>query len=208
MTSIKPHQITSSQVASTIKSLCVYCGSARGSSPAYVAAARELGEALAQRGIRLVYGGARIGMMGEVADAVMKNGGAVIGVIPEHLQSSEVGHSGITELKVVESMHVRKKLMFDLSDGFAVLPGGFGTLDELFEIITWRMLSLHSKPIVVLNIDGYWDKLQALFDDMIAKGFARDATRQHFSVVNSVGRLFDILDAPADRIGKEHPERI
>jgi uncharacterized protein (TIGR00730 family) len=191
-----------------VKSLCVYCGSARGASPRYVAAARELGAALAERKIRLIYGGARIGMMGETADAVMQGGGEVIGVIPEHLQSSEVGHSGITELKVVESMHVRKKLMFDLSDAFAVLPGGFGTLDELFEIITWRMLSLHTKPIVILNIGGYWDGLQALFDQMIAEGFARPATRQHFSVVNSVGRLFDILDAPDDTARKEHPERI
>ena len=147
-----------------IKSLCVYCGSARGRSPRYVAAARELGEAMAERQIRLIYGGARIGMMGEVADAVMKNGGQVIGVIPEHLQTSEVGHSGITELKVVESMHVRKKLMFDLSDGFAVLPGGYGTLDELFEIITWRMLKLHDKPVVVLNIDGYWNAFEALIE--------------------------------------------
>lgn len=160
------------------------------------------------RGIKLIYGGARIGMMGETADAVMKNGGEVIGIIPEHLQTSEVGHSGITELKVVESMHVRKKLMFDLSDAFAVLPGGFGTLDELFEIITWRMLSLHSKPVVILNIDGYWDSLQGLFDHMIHQGFARESTRQHYSMVNSVGRLFDMLDAPAEVVREEHPERI
>ncbi len=191
-----------------VKSLCVYCGSARGRSPRYVAAARELGEAMAKRRIRLVYGGARIGMMGEVADAVMKNGGEVIGVIPEHLQTSEVGHSGITELKVVESMHVRKKLMFDLSDGFAVLPGGYGTLDELFEIITWRMLKLHDKPVVVLNIDGYWDRFQALIDQLIAEGFAREDSRQYFSVVNSVGRMFDLLDQPADIQVTEHPERI
>jgi uncharacterized protein (TIGR00730 family) len=191
-----------------IKSICVYCGSARGRSPRYVAAARELGEAMAERQVRLVYGGARIGMMGEVADAVMKNGGEVIGVIPEHLQTTEVGHSGITELKVVESMHVRKKLMFDLSDGFAVLPGGYGTLDELFEIITWRMLKLHDKPIVVLNIDGYWDRFQALIDHLVDEGFAREDSRQHFSVVNSVGRMFDLLDQPADIQVTEHPERI
>jgi uncharacterized protein (TIGR00730 family) len=191
-----------------IKSLCVYCGSARGRSPRYVAAAKELGEAMAERQIRLVYGGARIGMMGEVADAVMKNGGQVVGVIPEHLQTSEVGHSGITELKVVESMHVRKKLMFDLSDGFAVLPGGYGTLDELFEIITWRMLQLHDKPVVVLNIDGYWDRFQALIDHLIDEGFARPDSRQYFSVVNSVGRMFDLLDQPADIQVTEHPERI
>jgi uncharacterized protein (TIGR00730 family) len=191
-----------------IKSLCVYCGSARGRSPRYVAAAKELGEAMAERSIRLIYGGARIGMMGEVADAVMKNGGAVTGVIPEHLQTSEVGHSGITELKVVESMHVRKKLMFDLSDGFAVLPGGYGTLDEMFEIITWRMLKLHDKPIVVLNIDGYWDRFQALIDHLIDEGFARADSRQYFSVVNSVGRMFDLLEQPADIQVTEHPERI
>ena len=191
-----------------VKSLCVYCGSARGASPRYVAAARELGEAMAERGIRLIYGGARIGMMGELADAVMKNGGEVIGVIPEHLQTTEVGHSGITELKVVESMHVRKKLMFDLSDGFAVLPGGYGTLDELFEIITWRMLKLHDKPVVVLNIDGYWDPFQELIDHLIDQGFARPDSRQYFSVVNSVGRMFDLLEQPADIQVEEHPERI
>jgi hypothetical protein len=191
-----------------IKSLCVYCGSATGRQPHYVAAARALGEALGQRRMRLIYGGARIGMMGELADATMRNGGEVVGVIPDHLQNTEIGHSGITELKVVGSMHARKKLMFDMSDAFAVLPGGFGTLDELFEIITWRMLSLHSKPIVVLNIDGYWDQLQVLFDHMIAEGFARESTRQHFSVVNSVGRLFDLLDEPADSGAREHPERI
>jgi uncharacterized protein (TIGR00730 family) len=191
-----------------IKSLCVYCGSARGRSPRYVAAARELGLAMAERRIRLVYGGARIGMMGEVADAVMKNGGAVTGVIPEHLQTTEVGHSGITELKVVESMHVRKKLMFDLSDGFAVLPGGYGTLDELFEIVTWRMLKLHDKPVVVLNIDGYWDAFEKLIDQVIAEGFARPDSRQYFSVVSSVGRMFDLLDQPGDIQFKDHPERI
>ena len=191
-----------------IKSLCVYCGSARGRSPRYIAAARELGEAMAERQIRLVYGGARIGMMGELADAVMNNGGRVTGVIPEHLQTTEVGHSGITELKVVESMHVRKKLMFDLSDGFAVLPGGYGTLDELFEIITWRMLKLHDKPVVVLSIDGYWDRFQALIDHLIDEGFARADSRQYFSVVNSVGRMFDLLEQPADIQVTEHPERI
>jgi uncharacterized protein (TIGR00730 family) len=193
---------------SLIKSLCVYCGSARGRQPSYVTAAQELGRELGSRGIRLIYGGARIGVMGEVADATMRHGGEVVGVIPDHLQSSEVGHAGITELKVVESMHVRKKLMFDLSDAFAVLPGGFGTLDELFEIITWRMLQLHDKPIVVVNVDGYWDGFQQLVDRVIDQGFARETSRQHFSVVNSVGRLFDLLAVPADSAIVEHPERI
>ena len=191
-----------------IKSLCVYCGSARGREPGYVAAARELGRELGRRRIRLIYGGARIGMMGEVADATLGAGGEVIGIIPGHLQDSEVGHAGITELKVVESMHTRKKLMFDMSDAFAVLPGGFGTLDELFEIITWRMLRLHDKPIVVVNIDGYWNGFEELVDRVIDQGFAREASRQHFSVVNSIGRLFDLLAEPADSAVVEHPERI
>jgi uncharacterized protein (TIGR00730 family) len=191
-----------------IKSLCVYCGSGRGKSPSYVAAAQELGEALAERKIRLIYGGARIGIMGEAADAAIRNGGEVIGIIPAHLQDTEVGHSGITELKVVDSMHTRKKLMFDMSDAFAVLPGGFGTLDELFEIITWRMLSLHDKPIVIVNVDGYWNGFQDLVDRVIGEGFARETARQHFSVVNSVGRLFDLLAAPAETAEADHPERM
>ncbi|HEY4164783.1 MAG TPA: TIGR00730 family Rossman fold protein [Dongiaceae bacterium] len=191
-----------------IKSLCVYCGSGRGKSPSYVAAARELGRALAERKIRLIYGGARIGIMGETADAAIQHGGEVVGIIPAHLQNSEVGHSGITELKVVDSMHTRKKLMFDMSDAFAVLPGGFGTLDELFEIITWRMLSLHDKPVVIVNVDGYWDGLQDLVDRVIDEGFARETARQHFSVVNSIGRMFDILAAPADTAEVDHPERM
>jgi len=142
-----------------IKSLCVYCGSARGQSPRYTAVAKELGKALAERGIRLIYGGARIGMMGELADATMRHGGEVIGIIPGHLQSSEVGHSGITELKVVDNMHTRKKLMFDLSDAFAVLPGGFGTLDELFEALTLiQTRKIKPFPVYLLGHD-YWGGL-------------------------------------------------
>ncbi|MES1151265.1 MAG: TIGR00730 family Rossman fold protein, partial [Dongia sp.] len=172
------------------------------------AAARELGEAMAEREIRLVYGGARIGMMGEVADAVMKNGGRVTGVIPEHLQTSEVGHRGLAELHIVDSMHSRKAMMFDRSDAFAILPGGLGTLDEAFEMLTWRQLRLHDKPIILIDIDGYWDPFQTLVDHMIGKGFARESTRQHFSVVSSIGRVFDLLDEPAAVKVTEHPERI
>ncbi len=191
-----------------IKSLCVYCGSARGNSPTFAAVAQELGRSMAERGIGLVYGGARIGIMGEVADAVMRNGGRAIGVIPQHLQESEVGHHGITELKVVDSMHTRKKLMFDISDAFAVLPGGLGTLDEFFEILTWRQLALHDKPVALVNIDGYWDPLLGLVDQVIGRGFARDTIRQHYSVVNSIGRLFDILAAPTDTAERDFPERM
>lgn len=191
-----------------IKSLCVYCGSAQGNSPTFAAAARELGSSMAERDIGLVYGGARIGIMGAVADAVMRGGGRAIGVIPQHLQESEVGHHGITELKVVDSMHTRKKLMFDISDAFAVLPGGLGTLDEFFEILTWRQLALHDKPVALVNIEGYWDPLLGLVDQVIGRGFARDTVRQHYSVVNSIGRLFDILAAPGDTAEPDFPERM
>lgn len=191
-----------------IKSLCVYCGSARGNSPIFAAAAQELGRSMAERNIKLVYGGARVGIMGEIADTVMRNGGEAVGVIPKHLQDSEVGHHGITELKVVDSMHTRKKLMFDISDAFAVLPGGFGTLDEFFEVLTWRQLGLHDKPVVLVNIDGYWDALLSSVDQIVDRGFARDIVRQHYSVVNSIGRLFDILAAPIDTAERDFPERI
>ena len=139
-----------------LKSICVYCGSAFGANPKHRAMAQRFGELLGRNGIDLVYGGGRVGLMGVIADAALKNGSKVIGVIPEHLQSKEVGHHGISELRVVPNMHERKELMFQLSDAFVILPGGFGTLDETFEMITWRQLRLHDKPIVLLDIDGYW----------------------------------------------------
>lgn len=190
------------------KSICVYCGSAFGHSPRFAEIAAELGQEMARRGIRLVYGGGRVGLMGKVADAVMASGGQVTGIIPQHLESDEVGHRGLTELKVVDSMHTRKRMMFDLSDAFVVLPGGPGTLDEAFEVITWRQLRLHDKPIVIVNIDGYWDRLIGLFDHVIDSGFAKPAIRQHFSVVNSIGRLFDLLAQQPDTAEIDHPERI
>jgi hypothetical protein len=190
------------------KSLCVYCGSSFGNSPLFAEAATDLGQEMAQRGIKLIYGGGRVGLMGKVADAVMANGGEVIGIIPKHLEDAEVGHRGLSELKVVDSMHTRKRLMFDLSDAFVVLPGGPGTLDEAFEVITWRQLKLHDKPVIIVNIDGYWDKFVELFDHVINSGFARPATRQHFSVVNSIGRLFDMLAQEPETAEIDHPERI
>ncbi len=189
-----------------VKSICVYCGSAFGLSPSFAAAATDLGREMGRRGIGLVYGGGRVGLMGTVADATLKAGGKVTGIIPRHLQDDEVGHDGLTELKVVDTMHTRKRMMFDLSDAFVILPGGIGTLDEAFEIITWRQLKLHDKPVVVLNIDGYWDKLVALFDQVIESGFAKPAIRQHFSVVNSVGRLFDLLAQQPETAAPDHPE--
>lgn len=191
-----------------ITSLCVYCGSSRGTNPAFFKLAQELGRDMAQRGIRLIYGGGRVGLMGACADAVMAGGGEVIGIIPQHLQDLEVGHTGLTELKVVDNMHTRKRMMFDLSDAFCVLPGGLGTLEELFEVVTWRQLGIHDKPIIVLNADGYWDRLVGMIDGIIDDGFAKPAVRQYFSVANSVGRLFDLLAAPADTQEPDFPERL
>jgi uncharacterized protein (TIGR00730 family) len=170
--------------------------------------ARDLGKQMAERKIRLVYGGGRVGLMGACADGVMAHGGEVIGVIPQHLQDREIGHSGLTELKVVDNMHTRKRMMFDLSDAFIVLPGGLGTLEEFFEVVTWRQLGMHDKPIIVLNADGYWDGLVGMIDGIIDDGFAQASARQYFSVVNSVGRLFDLLAAPAETQEPDHPERI
>lgn len=191
-----------------VKSLCVYCGASLGNSPNYFRLAQDLGRHMAEKGVRLVYGGGRIGLMGALADSVMAAGGRAIGIIPEHLQSAEVGHNGLSELKVVGSMHARKKLMFDLSDAFAVLPGGFGTLDETFEIVTWRQLGLHDKPIVLVDQDNYWGPFLELIDHIVSEGFARPMARQHFSVVNNISRLFDFLESEMETREPSFPERI
>ena len=177
----------------SIASVCVYCGSSLGANPRHTDAARHLGTQLAAHGIRLVYGGGRIGLMGQVADAVLAGGGQVIGVIPEHLQIQEKGHRGVTELHVVASMHERKNLMFELSDAFVILPGGFGTLDEAFEMLTWRQLQLHDKPILFLNIVGYWTPFAELVDQFIAEGFARESSRQLFAMVDAVEDVIPTL---------------
>jgi len=176
-----------------IRSVCVYCGSSLGASPRFAEAARQLGARLARHGMRLVYGGGRIGLMGHIADAVLAGGGQVIGVIPEHLQVAEKGHHGVTELRVVASMHERKNLMFELSDAFVILPGGFGTLDEAFEMLTWRQLQLHDKPILFLNIDGYWMLLGKLLDHFIGEGFARESSRRLFTMVSAVEDVIPTL---------------
>ncbi len=145
-----------------MKSLCVYCGSSSGSDPAYAAAARELGQLLAAQQIELIYGGGRVGLMGTLADAVLDAGGRVQGVIPQSLADREVAHHGLTQLHIVETMHQRKALMAELSDGFLALPGGLGTFEELFEIWTWAQLGMHGKPIGLLNVAGYFDLLEAI----------------------------------------------
>lgn len=160
-------------VMSRFRRLCVYCGSSTGEDPAYRAAAFELGGYLAQCGIGLVYGGGHVGLMGAVADGALATGGEVIGVIPKSLMEKELGHGSVTELRVVGSMHERKQLMVDLSDGFIALPGGFGTLDELFETLTWLQLSFHDKPVGVLNVGGFFDGLLAFVQHMSYQGFLK-----------------------------------
>jgi hypothetical protein len=155
-----------------IRRLCVYCGSSPGSDSRYQAAANELGSGLAARGIELVYGGGRNGLMGRVADAVLAGGGRVTGIIPAHLQHREVAHTGLSELIVVTDMHQRKQAMAERADAFAVLPGGVGTLDEAVEILSWRQLGLHQKPIFVVDVAGYWSPLAALFEHIAAARFA------------------------------------
>src|ERR1700687_244226 len=142
-----------------VKRICVYCGSSGRVNEAYRAAATRLGMVLARAGIELIYGGGRVGLMGLVADAALAEGGRVTGIIPMHLHDREVGHTGLTELVVVDNMHNRKRRMFELADAFAVLPGGLGTLDETLEIITWKQLGLHDKPVVIVDVAGYWTPL-------------------------------------------------
>jgi uncharacterized protein (TIGR00730 family) len=180
-----------------IGSLCVYCGSASQVDPRYREAAVRLGGVLAERGITLVYGGGRIGLMGLMADACLQAGGQVIGIIPEFLRSREVGHGAVTELVVVDSMHLRKQAMFDRSDGFVILPGGLGTLDETFEVLTWKQLRLHDKPIVVADIAGYWQPFAALIDHVIGAGFAGPAMRKLFTVVDDVEQIVPAAEAAA-----------
>lgn len=176
-----------------MKSVCVFCGSNSGRGDRYVAAARALGQTLAARGMKLVYGGGRVGLMGEVADAALRAGGHVTGVIPAALVAREVGHTALSEQHVVESMHERKALMADLSEGFIAMPGGYGTLDETFEILTWAQLGMHKRPVGMLNVDGYFDKLLGFVDHAIAEGFVRPEYKTMLSVAADAGALLDAM---------------
>lgn len=179
----------------SISRLCVYCGSSGGIDERYRAAARELGDRLAGAGIELIYGGGRVGLMGLIADAALGAGGAVTGIIPSHRRLAEVAHPGLTELVVVAGMHERKRLMAEKADAFAVLPGGIGTLDEMFEILSWKQLELHDKPIFLVDIADYWAPLAVLFDHIVACGFARSETRGLLQVVANVPALMAALAA-------------
>jgi len=180
---------------SDIRSICVFCGSKTGADPAYEVAALKLGDMIAERGIRLVYGGGRIGLMGLVAEQVAAGGGEAIGIIPDFLMKLEVGNEKVGELIITDSMHSRKRRMFELSDGFVSLPGGLGTLDETFEIITWKQLQLHAKPIVVLDVAGYWKGLGSLVEDTIEGGFAHAKVRDLYSTVSTPEAVFAALEA-------------
>ncbi|MBA4285668.1 MAG: TIGR00730 family Rossman fold protein [Xanthomonadaceae bacterium] len=178
-----------------MRSICVFCGSRHGRNPVYTEAARELGRLLAERGIRLVYGGGRVGLMGEVADAVLAAGGEVIGVIPSLLIDKEVEHRGLTQLHEVGSMHERKALMEQLSDAFVVLPGGFGTLDEACEILTWAQLGLHRKPLGLVNTAGYYDQLSSFLDHVEQEDFLSSANRRRVLVEATPSAILDRLTA-------------
>ena len=177
-----------------MNSICVFCGSGTGTDPAYADAARRLGRALAERGTTLVYGGGHVGLMGVVADAALGAGGGVIGVMPKALVEREIGHTGLTKLHVVGSMHGRKALMSELSEGFIALPGGNGTLEEFFEVLTWAQLGEHGKPCGLLNVAGYYDPLLAVFDRMVEKEFLREDHRKLVLVETDPSALLERFD--------------
>ncbi len=178
-----------------MKRVCLFCGARAGTRPAYAAAAAELGGALAARGMTLVYGGGSVGLMKIAAESALAAGGAVVGVITEQLMVHEVGHAGLTELLVVPTMHERKALMADRSDAFVALPGGFGTFDELCEMATWDQLGIHSKPLVLVNLEGYFDGFLAQLDRAAADGLLRAEHRSMLSTVTQVAEVFAALDA-------------
>ena len=182
-------------MARDLKRVCVFCGSSLGIEDSYRRTADLLGRTLAGRGIELVYGGGRVGLMGVVADAALGAGGRVVGVLPKGLFTREVGHEGLSELHEVASMHERKTLMYDLSDAFVALPGGFGTLDELFEILTWAQLRIHAKPVGLLNVAGFFTPLLAWLDQVVAAGLLKPKHRELVLVADAVPELLDKLAA-------------
>jgi len=177
-----------------IDAVCVYCGSSAGTLPEHASAAEELGRSLAGAGLTVVYGGGAVGLMGRVADAAIDAGGRVVGVIPEGLFAREIGHQGLNKLHEVGSMHERKQLMYDLADAFVALPGGFGTLEELAEITTWAQLGMHQKPIVIVNLDGFWDALLQQLDRMVDAGLLKPQNRALIVDVDRVDQVFGALD--------------
>jgi len=186
----------------TLKSICVYCGSNTGADPAYAEAARAVGRALAEAGVRLVYGGGQVGLMGILADAAIDAGGAVTGVIPDFLHHKEIAHPRVTDMRIVTTMHERKMMMAEESDGFIAMPGGLGTLEELFEMWTWSQLGRHQKPLGLLNVNGYWNQMLAFLDHMQAEGFVEARHRNMLACEDSPDAVIAALQA------HEHPGMI
>ncbi|MEM6810860.1 MAG: TIGR00730 family Rossman fold protein [Pseudomonadota bacterium] len=185
---------------SNIKNVCVYCGSSSRVDESYKEAAANLGKNIAEAGWGVVYGGGRVGLMGIVADTALKHGVHVKGIIPEHIQSREIEHTDLSELVVVDTMHQRKQIMVDSSDAFVILPGGLGTLDELFEIATWKQLGLHDKPIVIVNMNDYWTKLIEALHHVAGEGFMREEDLGLFHLVGSVDEVVEALkNAPQEK---------
>ena len=178
-----------------MKRICVYCGSSDGKRPEYKEAARALGHAMLEKGIGLVYGGAQIGIMGEIANTVVNGGGEVIGIMPRSLADREIYHTGLTELKIVNSMHERKAMMADFSDGFIALPGGLGTIEEIFEVLTWAQLGFHHKPCALFNALGYYNHLSAFLDHTRVEGFVNGASRSMIITEDNPGRLLEQFEA-------------
>ncbi|WP_421781000.1 TIGR00730 family Rossman fold protein [Kiloniella litopenaei] len=178
-----------------IKSLCVYCGSSNMVSDKHLAKAHQLGRLAAENNIKIVYGGGRVGSMGRVADGALAHNGTVTGIIPQYLDKLEVAHKEVNELIVVDSMHTRKMTMFEQSDAFCILPGGLGTLDEFFEIATWKQLGMHDKPLIVVNLENFWDPLLNLINHQISAGYLRQDPDNIYSVVNSIEEIFTQLES-------------
>ena len=187
----------------TLNRICVFCGTNAGSRPAYGVAARDLGRVLAEQGIELVYGGASVGVMGELADAVQEHGGHVTGIIPQQLMEKEAAHTGIRNLIVVASMHQRKSQMADMSDGFIAFPGGIGTLEGFFEVLTWGQLGIHAKPAGILNVERYFDGLTGFLNHAVREGFLTEAHRQNIIVESDPGVLLDRLRSYAPPEGEK-----
>lgn len=176
-----------------LNAICIFCASANGADPAFLTAAKQTGQLLAEKNIALIYGGAKVGLMGAVADSAMQNGGRVLGVIPHVLVDLEVAHNGCTELHVVETMHQRKALMGEKADAFLILPGGFGTLEEMFEVLTWQVLKLHTKPVCLLNTNGFYNTLLAFLDHCVAQGVLKQKNRDIILVADTVEQAIEML---------------
>ena len=183
--------MTASQVPP--QRVAVYCGSADGNDPAYLAEAQALGQAIAAAGLGLVYGGASVGLMGAVADSALAGGAEVIGVLPDVLAGKEIAHAGLTRLELVPTMHQRKARMAELADAFLILPGGYGTLEELLEVVTWAQLRLHTKPCILINTAGYWDGLLAFLDTAVAAGFLKQKNRELLHMANSATKAVGMV---------------